>query len=132
MPNWTDDEGRNHFGKIDCKRCLGEFIANENGEVPTHKCLGGHYTSGFDGLYHHAPIKVSESNKNNPNDFVKQALATICANKAVTLTRKELNLFAKETGMIHLAAWGGWKISYQKIAPDVYSVKLGERFQNEE
>ena len=60
MPNWTDDEGRNHFGKIDCKRCSRAFTYNEVGEVPVHECLGGTYTSGFDGLYHHAPIKVSK------------------------------------------------------------------------
>ena len=132
MPNWTDDEARNHFGKLDCKRCLQTFDANEVGEIPIHKCHGGYYKSGWDGLYHHAPIKVSESEKNKPNDFISKTLATICANKVVTLTRKELNLFAKETGMVHLAAWGGWKISYEKIAPDVYSVKLGERFQNKE
>ena len=60
MPNWTDDEGRNHFGMLDCKRCLQAFNTNEAGEVPIHKCLGGYYTSWFVGLHHHAPIKVSE------------------------------------------------------------------------
>ena len=58
MPNWTDDEGRNHFGKIDCKRCSQEFTYNEVGEVPVHECIGGYYTSGFDGVQHHSPIKV--------------------------------------------------------------------------
>lgn len=62
------------------------------------------------------------------NGFLVQTLATICAGKTVILSRKELNLLAKETGMVHLAAWGGWKISYERIAPGVYSVKLGERF----
>lgn len=62
------------------------------------------------------------------NGFLVQTLATICAGKTVTLSRKELNLLAKETGMVHLATWGGWKISYDRIAPDVYIVKLGERF----
>jgi hypothetical protein len=67
-----------------------------------------------------------------PRELITQTLATICANKTVTLTKAELNLLAKETGMVHLTAWGGWKISYKKISPDVYSVSLGERFQNEE
>ena len=60
MPNWTDDEGRNHFEKLDCKRCLQTFDVNEVGEIPIHKCHGGYYKSGWNGLCHHAPIKVSD------------------------------------------------------------------------
>ena len=35
MPNWTDDEGRDWFDKIECKRCLQRFDAVD-GEVPEH------------------------------------------------------------------------------------------------
>lgn len=60
MPNWTDDDGVDWFGKIECKRCLSVFNSNEEGEVPIHQCLGGkYYTSGYDGLVHHYPIEVS-------------------------------------------------------------------------
>ena len=72
------------------------------------------------------------NSKNNKNDFLNQALSSITMFKTVTLTRSELNILAKETGMVHYAVWGGWKISYEKIAPDVYNVKLGERLQNKE
>lgn len=63
------------------------------------------------------------------NVFLVQTLATICSGKTATLSRKELDLLAKETGMVHPAAWGGWKIAYERIAPGVYSVRLGERFE---
>jgi len=63
------------------------------------------------------------------NDLTVSILSTICAQKTVTLNRNELNLLAKETGMVHLSAWGGWKIIYEKIAPNVYSVKLGGSFR---
>lgn len=41
MPNWTDENGVSHFGKLECKRCLSEFEADYRGEVPFHACLGG-------------------------------------------------------------------------------------------
>ena len=25
MPNWSDDEGRSYFSKVECKRCLQDF-----------------------------------------------------------------------------------------------------------
>lgn len=62
-------------------------------------------------------------------DQITQILSALCARKVVSLNRRELNLLAKETGMVHLAAWGGWKIAYERIAPDVYSVRLGESFR---
>lgn len=62
-------------------------------------------------------------------DKINHVLSALCARKVVTLTRRELNLLAKETGMVHPAAWGGWKIAYELIAPGVYSVRLGESFR---
>jgi hypothetical protein len=49
MPNWTDENGYNWFGKIECKRCLQRFDGNSDpavgGSVPIHRCVGGYFTS---------------------------------------------------------------------------------------
>lgn len=63
MPNWTDDEGRSWFNKLECKRCLGSYEAI-NGEIPKHQCIGGFYKSHTfttkDGhVEYHQPVKVS-------------------------------------------------------------------------
>lgn len=60
MPNWTDDEGRNWFGKLECKRCLQIFEAGPDGEIPVHDCLGGRYRSESSGGEYHYPVKQIE------------------------------------------------------------------------
>jgi len=59
MPNWTDDEGYNWFGKLECKRCLVRFDHDKNGEIPAHDCIGGRYCSVSIGAEHHLPKKLS-------------------------------------------------------------------------
>lgn len=63
MPNWTDESGFSWFGKLRCKRCNSVFEQNKKGEVPIHECLGGLYTSHFDGVEHHVPIRVLKDDK---------------------------------------------------------------------
>ncbi len=58
MPSWTDENGYDWFGKLECKRCLQRFDAVD-GEVPVHDCLGGRFTSGTDETgTHHTPVYV--------------------------------------------------------------------------
>jgi len=59
MPNWSDDEGFSWFNKLSCKRCLVVFEPDGKGEVPLHECLGGYFTSYFDGHTYHTPKFVS-------------------------------------------------------------------------
>jgi hypothetical protein len=63
MPNWSDDEGRSYFGKIECKRCLQDFeYDKKTGEVPVHKCVDGKlWTSAYMNGTHHYPVRVKES-----------------------------------------------------------------------
>lgn len=61
MPNWTDERGRSSFNKLDCKRCLKEFEADDHGEVPIHECLDGWYRSESSGGIWHYPVKVKRS-----------------------------------------------------------------------
>ena len=78
MPNWTDDEGRDWFDKIECKRCLQRF-GTVDGEVPEHDCNGGRFKSGPDpdGVTHHAPIYVGPlfSNSREPKPRGKRCRA---------------------------------------------------------
>jgi len=67
MPNWIDDEGYNWYGKLECKRCLGRFDTDKDGEVPTHRCLGGWYKSeSYGGLWHQA-VFVRPFDESTPN-----------------------------------------------------------------
>ena len=59
MPNWTDEDGKNWYGKLECKRCLNVF-EHVNGEVPIHKCIDGYYKSEYVNGVHHYPVPVSK------------------------------------------------------------------------
>lgn len=56
-PNWTDDDGRDWFNKLECKRCLHVFDAVD-GEVPEHDCIGSRWKSESKDGEHHTPIQV--------------------------------------------------------------------------
>ena len=61
MPNWTDENGTSHYGKLDCKRCLSEFETDYRGEVPFHTCLGGEtWTSISTRGEHHVAVPYAE------------------------------------------------------------------------
>jgi len=60
MPNWSDENGVDWFGKLECKRCLHTFSADKNGEVPAHLCLGGWFASASSDDVWHYPVRVDE------------------------------------------------------------------------
>jgi hypothetical protein len=118
MPNWTDDEGRNHFGKIDCKRCNQEFNHNEVGEVPVHECIGGYYTSGFDGVQHHAPLKAA---KIMINTLVKEDKARKASVKRTLDELKEVITKERKCKHIPLSGLELYEVRHQF---DVWLVKF--------
>lgn len=64
MPNWTDDEGYNWYGMLECQRCLGRFKSDSRGEVSVHECLDGElYTSETIAGAHHTPKKVTKNER---------------------------------------------------------------------
>ena len=72
MPNWTDEEGNNWFGKLECKRCLDTFDTDQQGEIPVHKCLDG-YCKSFTNLrvsdvYH----DVARATEQEIKEFLKK------------------------------------------------------------
>jgi hypothetical protein len=60
MPNWSDENGLDWFGKLECKRCLRVFTADKQGEVPAHQCLGGWFASASGDDVWHYPIRVDK------------------------------------------------------------------------
>jgi len=64
------------------------------------------------------------------NETIIKVLSTIHAGKTAVLSRKELDALARETGMKRHTPWGGWHITYRKISPGVFEVRLGERFSS--
>jgi len=83
MPNWTDDDGFNWFGKLSCKRCLAVFKA-EKGEVPVHECLGGYAKSKYMDGEHNCvvwatPKEIEEFLTKKAKKKVKKKVATIDA-----------------------------------------------------
>jgi len=59
---------------------------------------------------------------------ITNALSAIHAGQPAILSRKELDQLAVQTGMKRHTPWGGWHITYKKISPGVFEVRLGERF----
>lgn len=57
MPSWTDEEGYDWYGKLECKRCLRRMTA-DHGEVPPHDCLGGRWASQSYTEVMHVPVPV--------------------------------------------------------------------------
>jgi len=59
---------------------------------------------------------------------ITNALSAIHAGQPAILSRKELDALALATGMKRHTPWGGWHITYKKISPGAFEVRLGERF----
>jgi hypothetical protein len=69
MPNWSDDNGFSWYKKLECKRCLGIYDTDNEGEIPVHECLDGYYKSvtylAKDGrVEYHVPKRVVKGKKN--------------------------------------------------------------------
>lgn len=62
MPSWTDENGKDYFGLLQCKMCLTYFKYDEKtGEVPAHKCIDGElWTSAYVNGTCHDPVKVEK------------------------------------------------------------------------
>jgi hypothetical protein len=58
MPSWIDEGGYNWYGKLECKRCLCRFDADESGQIPEHDCIRGRYKSENQDEVYYVPVCV--------------------------------------------------------------------------